>query len=148
MKIIIQRCKDAQVAVNQKVVGKIGTGLMLLVGIGQGDTAADAVYLADKTAGLRIFEDTEGKMNDSVLDVGGAILSVSQFTLYGDCRKGRRPNFMGAAKPEEAEKLYDFFNSQLRAKGLEVETGIFGAMMDVSLTNWGPVTLILDSERS
>lgn len=105
-------------------------------------------YLADKTAGLRIFEDAEGKMNDSVLDVGGAILSVSQFTLYGDCRKGRRPNFMGAAKPEEAEKLYDFFNSQLRAKGLEVETGIFGAMMDVSLTNWGPVTLILDSERS
>jgi D-tyrosyl-tRNA(Tyr) deacylase len=87
-------------------------------------------------------------MNDSVLDVGGAILSVSQFTLYGDCRKGRRPNFMGAAKPEEAEKLYDFFNSQLRAKGLKVETGIFGAMMDVSLTNWGPVTLILDSERS
>ncbi|MCC3378906.1 D-aminoacyl-tRNA deacylase [Paenibacillus farraposensis] len=148
MKIIIQRCKDAQVTVNQKVVGKIGAGLMLLVGIGQGDTAADAVYLADKTAGLRIFEDAEGKMNESVLDVGGSILSVSQFTLYGDCRKGRRPNFMGAAKPEEAENLYDFFNSQLRAKGLEVETGIFGAMMDVSLTNWGPVTLILDSERS
>ncbi|MCC2686569.1 MAG: D-tyrosyl-tRNA(Tyr) deacylase, partial [Paenibacillaceae bacterium] len=105
----------------------------------------DAEYLADKVAGLRIFEDEAGKMNLSVVDTGGQILSISQFTLYGDCRKGRRPNFMGAARPEVAEALYDSFNAKLRARGLIVETGRFGAMMDVQLCNQGPVTLILDS---
>lgn len=146
MKIVIQRCKRASVTVDEQVVGQIEQGLMILVGVTYEDTEADAVYLADKAADLRIFEDEQGKMNHSVLDIGGAVLSVSQFTLYGDCRKGRRPNFMAAARPEPAEQLYEAFNRQLRNRGLTVETGRFGAMMDVSLTNWGPVTLILDSQ--
>lgn len=146
MKVVVQRCKEARVTVDGEVTGAIGEGLMLLVGVTHGDTEKDAVYLADKIAGLRIFEDEAGKMNFSVTDTGGAILSVSQFTLYGDCRKGRRPNFMAAAAPGEAKILYDFFNRELAARGLQVETGIFGAMMDVSLVNWGPVTLILDSK--
>ncbi|ANA81463.1 D-tyrosyl-tRNA(Tyr) deacylase [Paenibacillus vortex V453] len=146
MKVVIQRCKHAQVTVDNEVVGKIGAGLMVLVGVTHGDEEKDAKYLADKVAGLRIFEDEDGKMNFSVQDVGGAILSVSQFTLYGDTRKGKRPNFMAAAKPDEANALYEFFNRELSAKGLQVETGVFGAMMDVSLTNWGPVTLIIDSK--
>lgn len=145
MRVVVQRCKEARVTVNDTVTGAIGEGLMLLVGVTHEDTEKDAKYLADKIAGLRIFEDEAGKMNFSVTDIGGAILSVSQFTLYGDCRKGRRPNFMGAAAPMEAEKLYEYFNNEIRASGLQVETGVFGAMMDVSLTNWGPVTLILDS---
>ncbi|AIQ25638.1 D-aminoacyl-tRNA deacylase [Paenibacillus sp. FSL H7-0737] len=145
MRVVVQRCKDAKVTVDKAVTGEIGKGLMLLVGVTHEDTEKDAKYLADKIAGLRIFEDDAGKMNYSVTETEGAILSVSQFTLYGDCRKGRRPNFMGAAAPAEAERLYDYFNQELRAGGLQVETGIFGAMMDVSLTNWGPVTLILDS---
>lgn len=146
MKIVIQRCKQASVTVEEQVVGQIEQGLMILVGVTHEDTEADAVYLADKAADLRIFEDEQGKMNHSVLDIGGDVLSVSQFTLYGDCRKGRRPNFMAAARPEPAEQLYEAFNRQLRSRGLTVETGRFGAMMDVSLTNWGPVTLILDSQ--
>jgi len=146
MKIVIQRCKRASVTVDGQVVGQIEQGLMILVGVTHEDTEADAVYLADKAADLRIFEDEQGKMNHSVLDIGGDVLSVSQFTLYGDCRKGRRPNFMAAARPEPAEQLYEAFNRQLRSRGLTVETGRFGAMMDVSLTNWGPVTLILDSQ--
>lgn len=141
----MQRCKKAQVTVDDAITGEIAEGLMLLVGVTHGDTEKDAKYLADKIAGLRIFEDNAGKMNLSIIDVGGAILSVSQFTLYGDCRKGRRPNFMAAAAPDEAKLLYEFFNHELAAGGLQVETGIFGAMMDVSLVNWGPVTLILDS---
>ncbi|WP_339319283.1 D-aminoacyl-tRNA deacylase [Paenibacillus sp. FSL R10-2734] len=145
MRVVVQRCKDAKVTVDEKVTGEIGKGLMLLVGVTHEDTEKDAKHLADKIAGLRIFEDDAGKMNYSVTETEGAILSVSQFTLYGDCRKGRRPNFMGAAAPAEAERLYDYFNQELRAGGLQVETGVFGAMMDVSLTNWGPVTLILDS---
>lgn len=145
MRVVVQRCKDAKVTVDEKVTGEIGKGLMLLVGVTHEDTEKDAKYLADKIAGLRIFEDDAGKMNYSVTETEGAILSVSQFTLYGDCRKGRRPNFMGAAAPAEAERLYDYFNQELRTGGLQVETGVFGAMMDVSLTNWGPVTLILDS---
>lgn len=145
MRVVVQRCKDAKVTVDKAVTGEIGKGLMLLVGVTHEDTEKDAKYLADKIAGLRIFEDDAGKMNYSVTETEGAILSVSQFTLYGDCRKGRRPNFMGAATPAEAERLYDYFNQELRAGGLQVETGVFGAMMDVSLTNWGPVTLILDS---
>jgi D-tyrosyl-tRNA(Tyr) deacylase len=116
------------------------------VGITHEDTEQDAKYLADKVSGLRIFEDEEGKMNLSVLETGGQILSVSQFTLYGDCRKGKRPNFMAAARPEQALVLYEKFNELLRAQGLHVETGKFGEMMDVTFTNWGPVTLIIDSK--
>ncbi|WP_410514367.1 D-aminoacyl-tRNA deacylase [Paenibacillus sp. BR2-3] len=145
MRVVVQRCKRAQVTVDGAITGEIGEGLMLLVGVTHGDTDKDAKYLADKIAGLRIFEDDAGKMNLSITDIGGAILSVSQFTLYGDCRKGRRPNFMAAAAPGEAEPLYEYFNQELTAGGIRVETGIFGAMMDVSLVNWGPVTLILDS---
>ena len=147
MKIVIQRCKSASVEVEGSTVGSIGHGLMILVGVTEGDTEKDVRYLADKAAGLRIFEDEAGKMNHSVEDVGGSILSVSQFTLYGDCRKGRRPNFMAAARPEPAQALYEMFNDTLRARGLKVETGIFGAMMDVALVNWGPVTLIIDSKE-
>lgn len=146
MKVVVQRCKEAQVTVDGEVTGAIGQGLMVLVGVTHEDTDKDAKYLADKVAGLRIFEDDEGKMNYSVMEVGGGILSVSQFTLYGDCRKGKRPNFMAAAKPDIAEGLYEQFNRELRDKGLEVPTGRFGAMMDVTFTNWGPVTLIIDSK--
>jgi D-tyrosyl-tRNA(Tyr) deacylase len=145
MRVVVQRCKEARVTVQGEVTGEIQEGLMLLVGVTHEDTEKDATYLADKIAGLRIFEDEAGKMNFSVNDTGGDILSVSQFTLYGDCRKGRRPNFMAAAAPGEAKQLYDFFNREMEARGLRVETGVFGAMMDVSLVNWGPVTLILDS---
>ncbi|MBD7967421.1 D-aminoacyl-tRNA deacylase [Paenibacillus gallinarum] len=146
MKVIIQRCSSAKVTVDNDIIGQIGQGLMLLVGVTHEDEEKDADYLAEKIAGLRIFEDESGKMNHSVLDVQGAILSVSQFTLYADTRKGKRPNFMAAAKPDVAEPLYEYFNEQLRKKGLRVETGKFGAMMDVSLTNDGPVTLILESK--
>lgn len=145
MRIVVQRCKSAKVTVDGKVVGQIAHGLLLLVGITHDDTEKDALYLAEKVSGLRIFEDEEGKLNHSVLDVGGAILSVSQFTLYGDCRKGRRPNFMAAAKSDVASPLYNQFNEMLRSKGLTVETGVFGAEMDVELVNWGPVTMIIDS---
>jgi len=148
MRVVIQRCKHAEVTVGGEVVGRIGEGLMVLVGVTHEDDEKDVKYIADKVAGLRIFEDEEGKMNFSVLDVGGAVLSVSQFTLYGDTRKGKRPNFMAAAKPDAAKALYEAFNQELTAKGLTVETGIFGAMMDVSLTNWGPVTIIIDSHAS
>jgi D-aminoacyl-tRNA deacylase len=147
MKVVLQRVSEAQVTVEGEVVGTIGKGLMLLVGIGQEDGESDLIWMADKLAGLRIFEDDAGRMNLSVEDVQGAILSVSQFTLYADCRKGKRPNFMAAAKPELAESLYIQFNERLRTRGLTVETGRFGAMMDVSLVNDGPVTLILDSRN-
>lgn len=146
MKVVIQRCSKAKVTVDDQIIGQIDKGLMLLVGVTHEDEEKDADYLAEKIAGLRIFEDEAGKMNHSVLDVQGSILSVSQFTLYGDTRKGKRPNFMAAAKPDVAEPLYEYFNEQLRKKGLQVETGKFGAMMDVSLTNDGPVTLILESK--
>jgi len=148
MRVVIQRCKHAEVTVEGEVVGRIGEGLMVLVGVTHEDDEKDVKYIADKVAGLRIFEDEEGKMNFSVQDVGGAVLSVSQFTLYGDTRKGKRPNFMAAAKPDAAKALYEAFNQELAAKGLTVETGLFGAMMDVSLTNWGPVTIIIDSRVS
>ncbi|WP_110927056.1 D-aminoacyl-tRNA deacylase [Bacillus massiliglaciei] len=147
MRVVLQRSKAAQVTVNGETVGAIDRGLVLLVGITHGDTEADAVYLADKVVNLRIYEDEQEKMNHSLLDVGGSILSVSQFTLYGDCRKGRRPNFMEAARPEEANVLYERFNEILRERGVQVETGVFGAMMDVQLTNDGPVTLILESKK-
>ena len=135
MRALVQRCKNASVSVGGSTVGSIGPGLLVLVGITHDDTEADAQYLADKIAGLRIFEDESGKMNLSVTDVGGAVLSVSQFTLYGDTRKGKRPNFMAAARPELALPLFERFNDMLRGKGLPVETGRFGEMMDVSLVN-------------
>lgn len=147
MKVVLQRSKAASVSVNGETVGEITSGLVLLVGVTHEDTEEDCRYLADKIIHLRIFEDENMKMNHSLLDVGGEILSISQFTLYGDCRKGRRPNFMAAAKPDEAERLYEVFNDMLREKGLKVETGKFGAMMDVQLINDGPVTLILESKK-
>ncbi|GMK47261.1 MULTISPECIES: D-aminoacyl-tRNA deacylase [Paenibacillus] len=147
MKVVVQRSKQASVTIDGEVVGAIDNGLVLLVGITHEDTEEDIRWMADKVAGLRIFEDENEKMNFSVVDVGGQILSISQFTLYGDSRKGRRPNFMAAARPELAEPLYNRFNEQLRAAGLIVETGRFGAMMDVALVNSGPVTLIIDSKQ-
>ncbi|AOH55895.1 D-tyrosyl-tRNA(Tyr) deacylase [Peribacillus muralis] len=147
MRVVLQRAKAAKVVVADEIIGQIDSGLVLLVGITHGDTIEDAAYLADKIVHLRIFEDENEKMNHSLLDVGGSILSVSQFTLYGDCRKGRRPNFMDAARPEVANELYEAFNEELRKKGVHTETGQFGAMMDVRLTNDGPVTLILESKK-
>ncbi|OXM15397.1 D-aminoacyl-tRNA deacylase [Paenibacillus herberti] len=146
MKVVVQRCSSAEVTVEGTSTGRIGRGLMLLVGLTHEDEEADIRWMADKIANLRIFEDESRKMNLSVRDAEGEILSVSQFTLYGDARKGRRPNFMAAARPEQAEPMYEAFNDALRASGLKVETGRFGAMMDVSLVNDGPVTLILDSK--
>ena len=146
MKVVVQRSKEAKVTVDGETVGRIERGLVLLVGVTHEDTEEDARYLADKIAGLRIFEDDSGRMNVSVQDIGGQILSISQFTLYGDCRKGKRLNFMAAAKPEQADPLYEAFNRRLREHGLLVETGVFGAMMDVDLINWGPVTLIIESK--
>jgi D-aminoacyl-tRNA deacylase len=146
MRVVVQRSKGAKVTVEGKVVGHISKGLVLLVGVTHDDKEEDAAYLADKIANLRIFEDEFEKMNLSLLDVDGEILSVSQFTLYGDCRKGRRPNFMDAAKPDYANQIYEAFNTFLRDKGIHVETGQFRAMMDVELTNDGPVTLIVDSK--
>ncbi|MBT2646915.1 D-tyrosyl-tRNA(Tyr) deacylase [Bacillus sp. ISL-34] len=147
MRVVLQRSKAAKVVVADQIIGQIDSGLVLLVGVTHGDTIDDAAYLADKIVNLRIFEDENEKMNHSLLDVGGSILSVSQFTLYGDCRKGRRPNFMDAARPEEANEIYEAFNEELRKKGVHTETGQFGAMMDVQLTNDGPVTLILESKK-
>lgn len=145
MRVVVQRTREASVTVAGEIVGQIDHGLMLLVGITHEDGEKEVEFVADKIANLRIFEDEESKMNHSVLETGGQILSVSQFTLYGDCRKGRRPNFMTAARPDHAEPLYELFNAKLREKGLQVETGRFGAMMDVRLLNDGPVTLIVES---
>ncbi|MDA1477404.1 D-aminoacyl-tRNA deacylase [Bacillus changyiensis] len=146
MKLVVQRVTDATVSVSGEIVGKIGLGLMVLVGVTHEDTSEDAVYLAEKLVNLRIFEDEAEKMNLSLLDVGGSVLSVSQFTLYGETKKGRRPNFTKAAKPDVALQLYEEWNRLLREKGVSVETGRFGEMMDVKLTNSGPVTLIMDSQ--
>jgi D-aminoacyl-tRNA deacylase len=146
MRVVVQRSKEASVTVEGKAVGSISRGFVLLVGVTHEDGLKDAEYLADKIANLRVFEDEAGKMNQSLLDVGGEILSVSQFTLYGDCRKGRRPNFMEAAKPDHALQIYEAFNKLLREKGIKTETGQFGSMMDVSLVNDGPVTLIIESK--
>ena len=137
----------ARVLVDGDAVGAIGSGLMVLLGVGVGDQEADAEYLADKTANLRIFEDGEGKMNLSILETGGELLVVSQFTLYGDCRKGRRPGFTAAAAPDEADRLYLRFVEHLRGLGLKVETGTFRAQMMVEIFNEGPVTMLLDSQR-
>jgi D-aminoacyl-tRNA deacylase len=146
VRIVLQRAKEARVKVEGNIVGEIDHGLVLLVGFTDSDDEDDLRYLAEKVVHLRIFEDEEGKMNRSLLDVKGSILSVSQFTLYGDCRKGRRPNFMAAARPEKAVVLYDRFNQLLREHGVRVETGVFGAMMQVELINDGPVTILLESK--
>ncbi|GAB7386505.1 D-aminoacyl-tRNA deacylase [Bacillaceae bacterium] len=147
MRVVVQRVKDAKVVVGGKVTGAIERGLLLLVGFTHSDSEEDLRYAAEKIVHLRIFEDDSGKMNHSLLDVKGGILSVSQFTLYGDTTKGRRPNFIAAAKPESAEPLYERFNEILREKNVPVETGVFGAMMQVSFTNDGPVTLIIDTDE-
>lgn len=146
MRVVLQRVSQAKVIVKDETVGKINHGYVLLVGVTHDDEEKDAQYLAEKIAGLRIFEDENGKMNLSIQDVNGEILSISQFTLYGDTRKGRRPNFMQAARPEKAEQIYDYFNQLLREKNLHVETGVFGEMMAVHLVNDGPVTILLDSK--
>ncbi|MEK4024900.1 D-aminoacyl-tRNA deacylase [Sporosarcina sp. FSL W7-1283] len=148
MRVLLQRAKDASVTVDGEIVGSIAKGYVLLVGITHEDSEKDAAYLAKKIAGLRIYEDDEGKMNRSIEEVEGAILSVSQFTLYGNVQKGRRPSFIGAARPEQAEPLWEYFNEQLRNEGLHVETGQFGAMMDVQLSNDGPVTLLVESPKA
>ena len=146
MKIVLQRCSRAEVRIDGETVGHIGTGFVLLVGITHSDTREDAEFLARKVAGMRVFEDTEGKMNLSLAEVGGQILSISQFTLYGNARKGNRPSFIEAARPEVAEPLYEYFNQVLREQyGLHVETGRFGANMQVDFVNDGPVTIIVDS---
>jgi D-tyrosyl-tRNA(Tyr) deacylase len=144
MRILIQRVSRASVTVEKETIGEVGRGFCLLVGITHLDTAADAAWLANKVAGLRLFEDDEGKMNRALEDVEGAILAISQFTLYGDARKGRRPSFINAARPEQAEPLFDYFVAQLRAAGLQVATGLFGANMQVEIHNDGPVTLMLE----
>ncbi|HAX73187.1 MAG TPA: D-tyrosyl-tRNA(Tyr) deacylase [Firmicutes bacterium] len=146
MRVIVQRAKDAKVIVDGKIVGQIHHGLMLLVGMTHEDTDKDLEYCAKKVANMRIFEDEAGKMNLSIQDIGGSILSVSQFTLYGETKKGNRPSFIEAARPEVAEPLYNRFNELLRTQyNLQVETGIFGAMMEVDFVNDGPVTLIVES---
>jgi D-tyrosyl-tRNA(Tyr) deacylase len=139
---------EAAVRVDDEVVGRIGPGVLVLLGVGQGDAEADADYLADKVLHLRIFPDEAGQMNRSVLDTRGELLAVSQFTLYGDTRRGRRPGFSSAAPPEEANRLYRYFVGRLRESGLRVEEGVFRAMMDVSLVNRGPVTILLDSAKT
>ncbi len=144
MRILVQRCDMAQVSVSEKVVGKIGKGVMVLVGFTQDDNEEKINYMVDKVINLRIFDDENGVMNKSLLDVGGSILSVSQFTLYGDASKGRRPSYVNALRGEESIKLYDLFNQKLKCKNVEVETGIFGADMKVQLINDGPVTIMLE----
>jgi D-tyrosyl-tRNA(Tyr) deacylase len=145
MRVVIQRVSRARVTVGGEVTGEVGRGLLVLLGVTHGDTIDAARWLAEKTVGLRVFADDEGKMNRSVADVGGGVLVVSQFTLYGDASKGRRPSFVAAAPPEVAVPLYEAFVEAVRALGVPVATGRFGAMMDVELVNDGPVTLILDS---
>ena len=146
MRVVLQRAGAASVRVDEKTTGLIEKGYVLLVGVTHSDTEVDATYLAKKIAGLRLWEDAEGKMNHSILEAGGDILSVSQFTLYGDVKKGRRPSFIQAARPEQAEPLWEYFNRKLEEEGLTVQTGVFGAMMDVELVNDGPVTIIIDSK--
>lgn len=148
MRAVVQRVSSASVTVDDRTVGQIGPGLLVLLGVSTTDASADADYLAEKIAGLRIFEDDTGKMNRSVADIGGAILAVSQFTLCGDARRGRRPSFDAAAPPEHARALYDRFVAQIRHHGLACETGQFQATMAVALVNHGPVTILLDSAKS
>jgi len=148
MRAVIQRVSRAKVTVAGETTGQIGLGLLVLLGVGQQDNESDADYLADKVTGLRIFEDDAGKMNRSLADIGGAVLVVSQFTVYGDVRKGKRPSFDGAALPERARELYQYFVDRIRAAGLSCETGRFQEMMRVELINDGPVTILVDSEKA
>ncbi|NUM55362.1 MAG: D-tyrosyl-tRNA(Tyr) deacylase [Candidatus Hydrogenedentes bacterium] len=148
MRAVVQRVHESSVTVGGRVVGKIGKGLLVLLGIGESDSEQDADYLADKIAGLRCFSDDDSKFNLGLRDVGGSVLAVSQFTLFGDCRKGKRPSFTEAARPELAVPLYERFVAQVRELGIEVQTGEFGAHMDVYLVNDGPVTLLLDSKKA
>ena len=148
MRAVVQRVSRARVTVNGETTGEIGLGLLVLLGVGAGDTRADADYLVEKTIGLRIFEDAGGKMNLSVAEVGGALLVVSQFTLYGDARRGKRPSFDGAAPPEQARELYEYFVEKVRASGVRSETGRFQETMQVELVNEGPVTILLDSGKA
>jgi len=148
MRAVVQRVSRARVTVREEVTGKIDRGLLVLIGIGAADTEADADYLADKISGLRIFEDEHGKMNLSLSEIASSVLAVSQFTLYGDVRRGKRPSFDAAAPPEKARMLYEYFVERIRAAGLRCETGRFQEMMQVELVNDGPVTILLDSSRA
>ena len=148
MRAVVQRVSRAKVTVHEWTSGEIGLGLLVLLGVAREDTEADARYLAEKIAGLRIFEDHDGKMNRSVQDVGGSVLAVSQFTLYGDVRRGKRPSFDAAAPPDHARRLYEFFVERIQAAGLRCETGRFQEMMQVELVNDGPVTILLDSGKA
>lgn len=147
MRAVIQRVNNASVTVSGKVIGKIGKGLLVFLGVGEGDTEADLKYIADKTVGLRIFSDTDDKMNLSVGDIGGEVLVVSQFTLYGDCRKGKRPSFTASMEPKGAEKMYEDFIKMIESNGIKTAHGEFGADMQVSILNDGPVTILLDSSK-
>jgi D-aminoacyl-tRNA deacylase len=148
MRAVVQRVSRCRVTVVGNVVGEIGAGLLVLLGISKADNETAADYLVEKVIGLRIFEDAEEKMNLSIQDSGGAVLVVSQFTLYGDVRRGKRPSFDAAARPEEAKRLYEYFVDKVRAAGVRCETGQFQAMMEVELVNSGPVTILLDSEKT
>ena len=148
MRAVVQRVSRCKVTVGGEVTGEIGKGLLVLLGVGQSDTEAAADYLVEKVAGLRIFEDSDGKMNLDVRQAGGAVLVVSQFTLHGDVRRGKRPSFDAAARPEQAHALYEYFVRKVRAASLRCETGRFQEMMDVELVNAGPVTILLDSEKA
>ncbi len=147
MRGVVQRVSRARVTVDGEVTGEIGHGILLLLGAGEGDEPTDSAWLLEKVLNLRIFRDDEDKMNLSLLDVGGELLVVSQFTLYGDCRKGRRPSFVSAMEPQRAERMVERFVADARERGVVVQTGRFGAMMDVELVNDGPVTLLLDSKK-
>ncbi len=146
MRVVLQRVSKCTVKVDNKITGKISKGFLLLLGVKDGDTQQDAIKLAKKISGLRIFTDENDKMNLSLADVNGEVLVVSNFTLYADCSHGRRPSFINAARPEVSDPLYEFFCEEMRNYGIKVETGIFGADMDVELNNDGPVTLVIDSE--
>ncbi len=147
MRAVVQRVTEARVEVAGEVVGEIGAGLLVLLGVARDDARDDADYLAEKINNLRVFDDDQGKMNRSLLETGGAMLAVSQFTLYGDVRRGRRPSYSDAAEPEKANELYQYFVERVRSFGVKVETGVFQAMMKVSLVNDGPVTILLDSRK-
>jgi len=148
MRAVVQRVSRAKVTVAGEVVGEIGVGLLVLLGVGEDDSPGDAAYLAEKIVGLRIFPDNDRKMNRSLAEIGGSLLAVSQFTLYGDCRKGRRPSFIAAARPETAAALYQTFVAEVRGQGITVATGRFQEHMDVELVNDGPVTLLIDSRKA
>jgi len=147
MRAVVQRVREASVTVDGRLVGKVGRGLVVFLGVGEGDSEKDAEVLAEKIVGLRIFPDADGKMNISVQDIGGGVLMVSQFTLYGDCRKGKRPSFVQAADPAEANSLYEYCVDRVKALGVETATGEFQAMMEVNVRNDGPVTILLDSRK-